>query len=859
MPAQLTPRNDVGVIFGALWLGAGAAALLALALNGSGPLPGVPLDVPVYWLASAFALCEFLALRVVKRQGQFHGFTLAEVPLAVGLVYAAPATLVTARVVGVAVVLALMRRRLGEVAVELMFTAAQALAAIGVFSLALGDAEPLGWRGVAALLAAVLSGYAVALAGVACAVWAGGWPVPQPATRLLTSVSGAAVLDALLGLAVVLLVWQVPDLGLLLVAVALACLGSNRLYNHVAERHARLEIVNAFAGSVVRSDDLADISRSVLERARTLLHADNAVLLLGPVTDESAPASRLLLTPEGLDAREVPPDEFAADIDRLLPDGSARVVPGNHADGPRWLAELSPGRALAAPITNANGDISGALVVARTTRRLGFGFGEAQAELLGLMAAHASMALENGALFAQLRREMDNRAYSALHDPLTGLPNRAHLELLLDEAVVDVDGVRNRIGLLVIDLDEFSQVSDAFSRASTDDLLVQACRRINGLLPTSAQLCRIGPNEFAAILRDVPTVEEAQAAARLLIAGFDPPFQVEGVLLPLALNIGVAVFPVHAVDVPSLIARTHIARDTARRLRTGNELYDPVHDPATPRRLALGAELREAIEAADLDVCFQPKVGVTSGVVKGAEALVRWDHPRLGRVRPAEFIAVAEHTGDIRNLTMVVMQRSLEECRGWRERGMDLSVAVNLSARNLLDLNLVDDVANLIEASGVPPSSLTLELTESTVMSDSQRSVAVVEGLAELGVCLSCDDFGTGYSSLAHLRRLPIGEIKIDRSFITRMAEEESDRAIARSVLALGRDLGLTTVAEGVESSAGLELLAELGCDLAQGFYVCPPVPAQQFVQWLAQREAEQIVPLRATSGSREFPQASGA
>jgi EAL domain-containing protein (putative c-di-GMP-specific phosphodiesterase class I) len=190
---------------------------------------------------------------------------------------------------------------------------------------------------------------------------------------------------------------------------------------------------------------------------------------------------------------------------------------------------------------------------------------------------------------------------------------------------------------------------------------------------------------------------------------------------------------------------------------------------------------------------------------------------------------------------MVVMRRSLDECRAWRDQGMDLSVAVNLSARNLLDLNLVDEVASLIEEAGVPPRSLTLELTESMVMSDSQRSVVVLEGLAELGVCLSCDDFGTGYSSLAHLRRLPIGEIKIDRSFIARMTEEESDRAIARSVLALGRDLGLTTVAEGVESSDGLDLLGQLGCDLAQGFYVCPPLPAAQFSQWLSQREAQQI------------------
>ena len=841
LSARIAPRHDVGVIFGALWVVAGGAVLLGLALTGSGSLQGVPLDVPAYWLALAFALCEVLALRVVRRQAQFYGFALAEVPLAIGLVYVEPAALVVARLVGVAVVLLVMRRRLAEVAFELVITAVQTAVAVAVFSALLGDATPIGWRGVAALLTALVASHVVAVAAVVFAVMAGGWPRARAARQVLASVSAAAVLDGALGLALALLVWQVPHLGVLVGAVVVACVWSNRVYTRLAERHRRLEVVHSFSTSVVRSVHLAEIAGSVLERSRSLLDADSAVLLLGPITDEAEGATRIVLTPDGLETTEVTGDEFATDIDALLPGKAARTVPADDPATPAWLASLSPGRALAAPLTNAAGQVSGALLVGRTAKRSSLGFGDHEAALLGALADHSSMALENGALFAQLRREMETRAHQAMHDALTNLPNRARLEELLDEAVVGVDGVRNRIGLLVIDLDEFSQVSDAFGHASTDALLVQACRRIRGLLPESAELCRIGPNEFAAILRDVDGVEDAVGAARLLIVGFDPPFQVEGVLLALALNIGVAVYPMHAVDVPSLIQRTHIARETSRRLRSGWELYDPMHDPATPRRLALGAELREAIDSDELDVCFQPKVEVETGLVKGAEALVRWDHPRLGRVRPSEFIAVAEHTGDIRNLTMVVMRRSLAECKSWRDRGMEMSVAVNLSARNLLDLNLVDDVASLVEEVGVPPHALTLELTESMVMSDSQRSVAVLEGLAELGVCLSCDDFGTGYSSLAHLRRLPIGEIKIDRSFIARMTEEESDRAIARSVLALGRDLGLVTVAEGVESSAGLELLATLGCDLAQGFYVCPPVPSAQFEHWLSSREAQEI------------------
>jgi predicted signal transduction protein with EAL and GGDEF domain len=372
---------------------------------------------------------------------------------------------------------------------------------------------------------------------------------------------------------------------------------------------------------------------------------------------------------------------------------------------------------------------------------------------------------------------------------------------------------------------------------------------MRNLLPETATLARLGGEQFAVVMPGVADADEVVAAARLLIAGFDPPFQSEGVLLALGVNVGVAVYPEQAIDAPSLVQRAHIAADTARRHRSGWEMYDPVHDPSTPRRLALGADLREALESDDLDVCFQPKVELATGIVRGAEALVRWNHPRLGRVRPDEFITIAEHTGDIRTLTMVVMRKALTQCRAWRDLGIDLSVAVNLSARNLLDLHLVDDVERVVGEIGVPAESLTLELTESMVMSDSPRSVDVLTGLAELGVCLSCDDFGTGYSSLAHLRRLPIGEIKIDKSFIARMTVDESDRAIARSVLALGRDLGLITVAEGVESRDAWDLLTQLGCDLAQGFIVCPPLTSRQFREWLDRRQPDELAFLGAATG----------
>ena len=253
----------------------------------------------------------------------------------------------------------------------------------------------------------------------------------------------------------------------------------------------------------------------------------------------------------------------------------------------------------------------------------------------------------------------------------------------------------------------------------------------------------------------------------------------------------------------------------------------------------LGIELWTAIDGGGIDVCFQPKVEMATGIVRGAEALVRWYHPRLGRVRPSKLVQVAERTGAIRPLTMWVLQQALAQCREWRDQGWDLGVAVNLSARNLVDQRLAADVGRLLDEADVPASSLTLEITETMVVSESQRSLEVVQSLVELGVKISCDDFGTGYASLARLRWLPISEIKVDRSFVARMAEDDTDRAITRSVLALGRGLGLTTVAEGVEDQSGWDILRAFGCDQAQGFLVSRPLAADRFHEWMARQPPE--------------------
>ena len=835
-------RIDRTVLSVGLALLAIGAVLYGLVIAGEQALPGAPLHVNALWLGAAFLCCEAFGVWVERRQGELYGYTLAMVPLAVGLVYADPSEMVLARVAGVMVVLIVTRqRRFCEFVYEVSVHATQTMAAIIVFRLVLGEADPVGVRGAFALLAGLFASYATAAAALATAVTLVGrkWPGGRAMVVLVRSGAAAAVLNAAIGIGLATTLWEHPHVALLLAAVGAACYASNRIYTGLAQRHRRLQTHYEFVSSVVRSTDLAEITSSVLEAARNLLRADDAVLLLRPVGDDE-PARRIGLGLSGPQEADVPVTDHIADVRALMPDGvPCRVNMGQNC--PPWLKQMTTIGALAAPITGTDRSVVGALVVTQAKRKAAALFGDGHASLLGSLADQASIAIENGVLFQRLEREAAERAHQALHDPLTGLPNRTRLTELLATALEEAYEHRGRVGLIVLDLDSFSQVVDAFGHRSSDGLIIQACARLKGLLPETAQLARLGGEQFAVVMPDVADADEVIGAARLLIAGFDPPFQTEGVLLALGVNIGIAVYPEQAIDVASLVQRAHIAADTAQRHRSGWELYDPVHDPATPRRLALAADLREALESDGLDVCFQPKVELATGIVRGAEALVRWNHMRLGRVRPDEFITIAEHTGDIRALTMVVMRKALAQCRHWRDMNLDLSVAVNLSARNLLDLHLVDDVSAVLEEAGVPPSSLTLELTESMVMSESTRSVDVLYGLNELGVRLSCDDFGTGYSSLAHLRRLPIGEIKIDKSFIARMTVDESDRAIARSVLALGRDLGLVTVAEGVESREGWDLLTALGCDLAQGFVVCPPLTSSQFEDWLDRRQPEEF------------------
>jgi diguanylate cyclase (GGDEF)-like protein len=422
---------------------------------------------------------------------------------------------------------------------------------------------------------------------------------------------------------------------------------------------------------------------------------------------------------------------------------------------------------------------------------------------------------------------------SALSDELTGLPNRTLFRDRLRQALLQTRRDGGLAATLMIDLDRFKEVNDTLGHLKGDQLLTEVGARLRETLRDADTVARLGGDEFAVL---IPRIEESGQAAEVahrIAEAMQEPFVLGGVAIQVDMSVGIALSPPDGDDPDTLIQRADIAMYEAKKGNAGHAFYTTERDPYSARRLAMVAELRAAIEERALDVHYQPKVDLVSGEVTGVEALARWSHPELGPIPPGEFVPLAEQTGLIKPLTIAVLEIALVQARRWRDEGLTVPVSVNLSARNLLDLQLPAEVDGLLTRFGVAPTLLELEITESSIMSDPVRALDVLTRLDEMGVRLSIDDFGTGYSSLAYLKRLPVDELKIDRGFVMNMTRDRADAFIVRCAVDLGRNLGLRVVAEGVEDAATVEALAKLGCTQAQGYYFSRPAPAQELTVWL--------------------------
>ena len=427
--------------------------------------------------------------------------------------------------------------------------------------------------------------------------------------------------------------------------------------------------------------------------------------------------------------------------------------------------------------------------------------------------------------------------HQALHDVLTGLPNRVLLNDRLEQAILMGWRVNTHVALLMMDLDRFKEINDTFGHSAGDLLLQQAARRLSEQIVQADTVARLGGDEFAIVLPAVRDSNEAMRVGRKILKAFQRPFIIEGQRLEIGASIGIALSPEHGADAATLMRRADTAMYVAKKSAAGCALYYPHQEQQTATELSMGAELREAIEHNQLVVYYQPKVNMRTGLATRFEALVRWNHPTRGLMVPDDFIPLAERTGLIRPLTDWVLENSMEQCQTWQRNGYPIPIAVNLSTKSLNEHFLPQTISDYLDKWQLDPSSLKLEITESSMLADPAHVLAILSLLQTLGVSLSLDDFGTGYSSLMHLRQLPVDEIKIDKSFVLGMSKSGSDAAIVRSTIDLAHNLGRKVVAEGVADPETCVVLTELDCDLAQGYGLSPPMPAAGVERWLTETD----------------------
>ena len=437
----------------------------------------------------------------------------------------------------------------------------------------------------------------------------------------------------------------------------------------------------------------------------------------------------------------------------------------------------------------------------------------------------------------ELRQLAAQREHDANHDPLTGLPNRRRLLARLEDTTQAAREAKAKLALLLIDLDHFKELNDTLGHQAGDRLLQEIGPRLKAGVPGAELVARVGGDEFAVLLPIGTTVEQAEEVAAELARAIEVPFSFHGLTLLVRASVGIAMFPEHGRDVETLMQRADIAMYSAKSRGVGHEVYSASRDGHSRARLALIGELPNAIQTGQVVVHYQPKFDLETGEVCGAEALVRWDHPQFGLLGPGAFLPLAEQTGLMRPLTLRVLEDALAQCARWRdEDGLNMPVAVNLGAPNLLDLGLPVDVHELLAKYDVDPGMLQLEITETIVAADPVRVIEIMQRLGELGIALSLDDFGTGSSSLAYLRQLPVQELKIDKSFILGIDEDAEAATIVQTIVELAHNLGLRAVGEGIETEEAYRLLAASGCDYGQGFLMGRPMPAAELSRARARR-----------------------
>jgi diguanylate cyclase (GGDEF)-like protein len=820
---------------------AAAAAALIVPQFVNDDLTTVPL-LPALALLPAFALAEVVVIHL-PTQRNAHGHTLREIPAVVGLTFLTPQAYVVVYVVGAAAALLLWVRMRGvKLAFNTALFAFEAGLGVLTYTLVLHGEESIGPIYWLAALTAVLVTDLISAAAVTAAISITEGNIDGEVMReaLRWGVPAACINTSVALLVTTLINLQPSALALLVVIVVLLLLGY-RVYIGLARGHARTQLLYRFVERTGAAQSLDDVIRVVLSEAAELMSADSAHLL-EPVPGSSRFRCQTLVGDEvatvdvPLAPGQRPWWQDAAEgrsvlvaARRAKQDEDERDAEGRAGDThalDRMSVPLHPRDALAAPL-RAQGRVRAVLVACdRAFQEETFGHEDLQ--VFETLAANAAVALERADTVHRLERVAEERAYDALHDPLSGLPNRRAFNEAVTGALkgaVDPDGV-----LLLLDLDDFKDVNDTLGHSAGDRLIVVSGARLRD--QADGLVARLGGDEFAVLLPG-RSVDDGLAHARRLREVVSQPVPLDDVQLTVSASIGVAAFGAIPTTADELLAQADVAMYTAKADRSGVAAYRPEVGDSTARRLALAADLPQALDEGHLRLWFQPQAEAETSTVTGFEALVRWQHPAFGMVPPPEIVAVAVRTGRIRQLTDDLLRQALDARRRWYDAGHDLAVSVNITAGDIADHALVGRVQQELDRTSTPAAALVLEVTESDPMKDPERSVEVLAELSEMGVTVSIDDFGTGYSSLAYLDRLPVGEVKIDQSFVFRLERGAADGTIVSATVALAHDLGLRVVAEGVESALARRVLQDLGVDLYQGYGLARPMPEPDVLPWL--------------------------
>jgi diguanylate cyclase (GGDEF)-like protein len=783
--------------------------------------PGTPAWLLV--LMVLFSLTEGFAIHVRVRRGG-HAMSITEIPMVIALTVLNPLLVVVARTVGAAAGLAVLRRQRGrKLAFNIAQISLQGTVSIAVYGALAGPAAPeFGPRQWLAAYAAMLAADLLAIILITAVISL--HDDPSEWRRLPAAMRGLALVLVATSIALIsAIVIQSNPFAVAILAVLCAVVHVGyRGYVQQSQGNEQVENLYAFTSALDNSLDTGQLMRVILGQVRDELRSSDVELILPSAATQ--PGLRVRLSGQG-------------QIDEALID----ALPSDTWWMPATAGELillpadpartsGPVDAIAVPVPVGDG-VTGVLLATGSLPDIPT-FTAEHLRLLQAMANHASVALANARLVERLRQEAVEKEHLALHDSLTDLPNRRHLYRLLDAALAAQPSAAACTAVLMMDLDRFKEINDGLGHDVGDALLRCVGERLRYRLQGRGTVARLGGDEFAMVIQ-VASAEDATAVGQDLARDLERPVHVDQLTLYPRASIGIAIAPEHGQDSGTLLRRADVAMYAAKQARSGVRVYRASDDQNTPHRLALIGELRDALDRKETLVVFQPKVDPATGTVVGAEALSRWHHREHGFISPDLFVPLAEHSGLIRPLTLHVLDVSLRNCAAWRRAGHDMHIAVNLSPNTLLDDTLPEVLTRLLAENELPATALTLEITEGTLMADTDDSLATLHSLRRLGVKISIDDFGTGYSSLGRLRNLPIDEVKIDKSFVQYAAHDHRDQALIRSIVQLGHALGLRVVAEGVEDEATYNYLAESGCDVAQGYHISRALPEDKFAAWL--------------------------